>query len=48
VIRKYEDGLTRCQWPGNDELYIHYHDTEWGVPQTGAIRRSIADGEVNL
>ena len=22
----------RCQWAGNDELYIHYHDTEWGVP----------------
>lgn len=22
----------RCQWPGNDPLYIHYHDTEWGVP----------------
>jgi DNA-3-methyladenine glycosylase I len=35
VIRNYEDGLTRCQWPGNDELYIHYHDTEWGVPLTG-------------
>jgi DNA-3-methyladenine glycosylase I len=35
VIRKYDDGLTRCQWPGNDEQYIHYHDTEWGVPLTG-------------
>ena len=35
MIRKYEDGLTRCQWPGNDELYIHYHDTEWGVPLGG-------------
>ena len=35
MIRKYDDGLTRCQWPGNDELYIHYHDTEWGVPLTG-------------
>jgi DNA-3-methyladenine glycosylase I len=22
---------TRCPWP-TDELYIHYHDTEWGVP----------------
>ncbi len=21
----------RCTWP-TDELYIHYHDTEWGVP----------------
>jgi DNA-3-methyladenine glycosylase I len=23
--------LTRCPWP-TDERYIHYHDTEWGVP----------------
>jgi len=22
----------RCQWCGEDELYRHYHDTEWGVP----------------
>ena len=22
---------TRCPWP-TDELYIRYHDTEWGVP----------------
>jgi len=22
----------RCTWPGSDPLYIHYHDTEWGVP----------------
>jgi len=20
----------RCTWPGNDELYIKYHDEEWG------------------
>jgi DNA-3-methyladenine glycosylase I len=35
MIAKYEDGLTRCHWPGNDELYIYYHDTEWGVPLRG-------------
>jgi DNA-3-methyladenine glycosylase I len=23
---------TRCPWPGEDPLYIHYHDKEWGVP----------------
>ncbi len=34
-ITKYEDGLTRCSWPGKDDLYIHYHDTEWGVPLSG-------------
>ncbi len=22
----------RCPWSGTDPLYIHYHDTEWGVP----------------
>jgi DNA-3-methyladenine glycosylase I len=32
---KYEDGLTRCKWPGKDELYIAYHDKEWGVPRFG-------------
>ncbi len=25
--------LIRCHWPGNDELYLHYHDTIWGVPE---------------
>ena len=23
---------TRCWWCGEDELYQHYHDLEWGVP----------------
>jgi DNA-3-methyladenine glycosylase I len=23
---------TRCNWAGSEPLYIHYHDTEWGVP----------------
>ena len=23
----------RCPWPGNDPLYITYHDNEWGVPE---------------
>lgn len=22
----------RCWWPGEDPLYLDYHDTEWGVP----------------
>ncbi|WDF55517.1 DNA-3-methyladenine glycosylase I [Mucilaginibacter sp. KACC 22063] len=22
----------RCAWPGNDPLYIKYHDEEWGKP----------------
>jgi DNA-3-methyladenine glycosylase I len=24
----------RCWWPGSDELYVRYHDVEWGVPVT--------------
>ncbi|MFH1453010.1 MAG: DNA-3-methyladenine glycosylase I [Armatimonadota bacterium] len=24
--------MKRCPWPGDDELYIKYHDEEWGVP----------------
>ncbi len=24
----------RCPWPGEDPLYVAYHDTEWGVPET--------------
>jgi len=24
--------LTRCEWPGDNELSIEYHDREWGVP----------------
>ena len=23
---------SRCGWCGDDELYVRYHDTEWGVP----------------
>ena len=23
---------TRCPWAGDDELYVAYHDHEWGVP----------------
>lgn len=22
----------RCEWCGDDPLYVKYHDTEWGVP----------------
>ena len=24
--------MKRCSWCGDDELYIKYHDREWGVP----------------
>ena len=28
----------RCPWPGDNELYIKYHDTEWGVPEYDSKR----------
>ncbi|MFZ0449141.1 MAG: DNA-3-methyladenine glycosylase I [Desulfatiglandaceae bacterium] len=24
--------MKRCDWSANDEIYIEYHDKEWGVP----------------
>lgn len=24
--------MNRCPWCGNDELYVKYHDEEWGIP----------------
>jgi DNA-3-methyladenine glycosylase I len=29
----YPDGLPRCPWPGQDPLYVAYHDEEWGTPE---------------
>jgi DNA-3-methyladenine glycosylase I len=26
-------GLIRCGWAGPDQIYLDYHDTEWGVPE---------------
>jgi DNA-3-methyladenine glycosylase I len=34
-LRKHEDGLSRCKWAGVDELYVQYHDEEWGVAVAG-------------
>jgi DNA-3-methyladenine glycosylase I len=30
----HADGVTRCWWPGEDPLYLRYHDEEWGAPVT--------------
>lgn len=32
-LKPHEDGKCRCPWCGTDPLYIHYHDTDWGVPE---------------
>jgi DNA-3-methyladenine glycosylase I len=29
----YPDGRRRCPWPGQDPLYVAYHDDEWAVPE---------------
>jgi DNA-3-methyladenine glycosylase I len=33
-LARHPDGVTRCRWPGNDPLYVRYHDEEWGAPVT--------------
>lgn len=33
---KHDDGICRCHWCGTDPLYVHYHDTDWGVPEYDA------------
>ncbi len=32
VMPLHEDGVFRCDWCGEDPLYVAYHDEEWGVP----------------
>ena len=31
-LRPTDTNTFRCWWPGDDEQYIEYHDTEWGRP----------------
>ena len=30
---KPAEAVARCAWPGEDPLYVAYHDEEWGVPE---------------
>jgi len=34
-VRVHADGLARCGWLNDDELYVDYHDNEWGTPLAG-------------
>lgn len=34
----HPDGLPRCPWAGDDSLYRHYHDAEWGRPVVSDTR----------
>ncbi len=29
----------RCWWPGDDPLYVDYHDHEWGVPVRDDVKQ---------
>jgi len=47
LLIKHPDGKTRCRWPGDDPLYIAYHDNEWGVPERDSralFEKLILDG----
>ncbi len=33
AVVSHADGLARCPWPGEDPLYLDYHDNEWGRPE---------------
>jgi DNA-3-methyladenine glycosylase I len=37
-LTTHADGITRCWWPGQDPLYLRYHDSEWGTPVTNDRR----------
>ncbi len=33
-----QDGIVRCSWPGTDEMYVNYHDEEWGFPDNNDVK----------
>lgn len=42
-----QESVPRCSWPEGDEVYLKYHDEEWGVPlyQDGELfEKLILDG----
>ncbi len=44
---RHADGNNRCWWPGVDPLYVTYHDTDWGVPETDSralFEKLVLDG----
>ena len=39
--------MKRCLWTGEDQIYIDYHDNEWGVPEYNShalFEKLILDG----
>ncbi|WP_416456044.1 DNA-3-methyladenine glycosylase I [Saccharophagus degradans] len=44
---KTADPAQACPWCGSDPIYVHYHDTEWGVPEydnQALLAKLILDG----
>jgi len=37
-LQRDAQGVVRCWWCGSDELYVRYHDAEWGSPVTDDVR----------
>ncbi|WP_237154601.1 DNA-3-methyladenine glycosylase I [Oryzibacter oryziterrae] len=31
-VNTWDDGTARCWWAGPDQIYLDYHDREWGRP----------------
>jgi len=41
--------MNRCTWAKDgDELYIHYHDTEWGEKRIRGALQEVVDSFVTL
>lgn len=38
MSRVHDDGVSRCAWCTDDDIYRRYHDEEWGVPLYGDRR----------
>ena len=43
--------IRRCEWAGPDQIYIDYHDNEWGQPRLNTIRHAnqifvVAEGQI--
>ncbi len=35
LTRIHPDGMSRCSWVTDDEIYVRYHDQEWGSEGRG-------------
>lgn len=35
TVKRFPDGKDRCRWVSDDQIYIDYHDQEWGTETKG-------------